>query len=389
MPFKAQEVAEVTIKGKRFRDWESVIVRMEEGNVPNSFKLSVSEGAPLSKTFAEMQIKPGDHCTVTLAGELAITGYVETRQVAYTAEQHGIEIVGHSLNKAAVDASVMHKTMEFKNKGISQIATELLKPLGLKWNPKTQISEKPFPRVNIAHGTSVHEQIETLARLRGVTLGTDLQGNYTARTQFEQGGDKLEEGKNILEGKETLTMSMSGGASGNYYYGQEPGSNEKHGPKVAHDPQGKSKNDITGMGKGLHAPNTSVVGMPGDKMDAKTNADMEGDRRDYEKFEVTITVQGWLKPSGGLWKPGEMIHVKSPMLIVDEKLKLMKADFTQDNKSGTRTTLLLTKDTGDGSKYNYDPNTKTTGTDPKTGAPAATPVAETGPPGTRSPSLGE
>ena len=326
---------------------------------------------------------------MTLAGEMAITGYVETRQVAYTAEQHGIEIVGHSKNKAAVDASVMHKTMEFKDKSFMKIATDLLKPLGLTISAKTAISEKPFPRVNIAHGTSVHEQIETMARLRGVTLGTDLQGNYTARTSFEQGGDKLEEGKNILEGRETLTMSMSGGGSGNYNYGQQPGSNEKFGAKVAHDPQGKSTNSNKGLGPGLHAPNTSVVNMPGDKIDAKTNADMEGDRRDYEKFEVTIVVQGWLKPSGGLWKPGEMVHVKSPMLIVDEKLKLMKADFTQDNKSGTRTTLLLTKDTGDGSKYNYDPNTKTTGADPKTGAPPATPVGDTGAPGARPPSLGE
>jgi prophage tail gpP-like protein len=388
MPFKAQEVAEVTIKGKRFRDWESVIVRMEEGSVPNSFKLTVSEGAPLAKTFAEQQIKPGDHCTVKLAGELAITGYVETRQVAYTAEQHGIEIVGHSMNKAAVDASVVHKTMEFKNKGISHIASEMLKPLGLKWNPKTQISEKPFERVNIAPGTSVHEQIEALARKRGVTLGTDLQGNYTARTAFEQGSDKLEEGKNILEGRETLTMSMGGG--GNYNYDQKTGNNKEFGAKVSHDAKGASKNDNSRMGQGVHAPNVSVGGMPGDKIDSQTNADMEGDRRDYEKFEVTIVVQGWLKPSGGLWKPGEMVHVKSPMLIVDEKLKLMKADFTQDNKSGTRTTLLLTKDTGDGSKYNYDPKTGTTGaTDPKTGAPAATPVAETGPPGARPPGLGE
>lgn len=386
MPFKAQEVAEVTIKGKRFRDWESVQVHMEEGAVPNSFKLTVSEGAPLAKTFSEQQIKPGDHCTVKLAGELAITGYVETRQVAYTAEQHGIEIVGHSMNKAAVDASAVTKTMEFKDKPFMKIATDLLKPLGLKINAKSAISEKPFDRVNVAHGTSVHEQIETLARKRGVTLGTDLEGNYTARTQFEQGGDKLEEGKNILEGRETLTMSMGGGK--NYNFDQQPGSNKAFGAKVAHDAKGVSSNDNKGMGKGVHAPNVSVGGHPGDKKDSQANADMEGDRRDYEKFEVTIVVQGWLKPSGGLWEVGKMYHVKSPMLIVDEKLKLMKADFTQDNKSGTRTTLLLTKDTGDGSKYNFDPN-KPGGTDPKTGTTPASTVPDTGPAGPRSPSLGE
>ena len=69
---------------------------------------------------------------------------------------------------------------------------------------------------------------------------------------------------------------------------------------------------------------------------------MESQQRGAEQLQVTIVVQGWLKPGGGgLWKPGEKVHVKSPMLIVDEQLDLVSATFTQDNKSGTRTTLEL------------------------------------------------
>jgi prophage tail gpP-like protein len=377
---KPSEVAEVTIQGQRYRDWESVLVYMEEGSIPNSFKLSVSEGKPLASKFAEMRIKPGDHCTVTLAGELAISGFVETRQVAYTGTQHGVEILGHSLNKAAVDASVVHSTMEFKDKPLVPIAQELCKPLGIKFVPLTQISNKPFPRLNIPPGATVYETIETLCRQRGVIMGTDLQGNITARMQFTGGGDKLIEGVNILEGREVLTMSM-GGSDGTslYNYGQKSGTDKEYGAKVAHDPQGKTVSKSPGIGRGIHAPQVSTSEHPVDKKDAQSRTDTEDKRRDYEKFEVTIVVQGWIKPSGGLWKPGSWVHVKSPMLIVDEPLKLMKAQFTQDNKSGTRTSLELTRDTGGGNgKWNYDPASKTGGisdaSDPSGGGKVTTPA---------------
>src|SRR6185436_5698224 len=121
MAFNPREVAEITVNGKRFRDWESVTVKLAEGESNPSAKFTVSEGAPLVKTFAEMQIRPGDHCTVTLAGELAFKGYVETRQVGYTAQQHGIEIIAVGYTKALADGAAETETMEFRDKTWKQI----------------------------------------------------------------------------------------------------------------------------------------------------------------------------------------------------------------------------------------------------------------------------
>lgn len=351
MAFNPREVA-VTVNGKRFRDWESVQVHMAEGEPKHSFKLSVSEGAPLAKDFAEVRIKPGDHCTVTLGGELAITGMVETRQVAYTKDQHGIEISGHSFNNTAAEGSVMHKTMEWKNKGLVPIATDILKPFGLKFIPKGNIPSTPFPRVNVAPSTTAWEAIETLARQRGVTLGTSVEGNVTGRTQWDPGGDRLVEGQNILEGREVLTISMGDGPVQDYR--QQPGTNDSWGANSAHKPNSSSTSTTPGAGKGAYSPQVSLGEHPGNKQESQSRSGTESTQRDYEKFEVTITVQGWLKPSGGLWRPGIMVHVKSPMLIVDESLKLMKSDFSQDSKNGTRTVLLLTRDTGQGKPGQQD-----------------------------------
>jgi prophage tail gpP-like protein len=369
MPFKASEIASITVGGRTFRDWESVTVKMVEGESNHSFKLSVSEGAPLTKNFGSLQIKPGDHCTITLGGELAISGYVETRQGGYSATQHGIQIIGHSYNKAAADGAVMHKTMEFKNQPLQQIATSLLKPFGIKFVPKTAMPTKKFPRVNVAPGTSAWHQLDTLARQRQVTLGTDKQGNVTGRTFFMGGGDALIEGKNILEAQEVMTMNMGDGPYNQK--SQTPGGNVNFGREAAGPTSKTDSRPLGESSKGVHAPQVALNEHPGDKDDTKARGNMESQRRGQEQLQVTITVQGWHKPSGGLWEPGTKVQVQSPMLLVNESLKLMSATFTQDSKSGTRTTLELTRETKseqdakDGkAPYDMDPQNKTGVNDP-------------------------
>ena len=354
MAFKPSEVAEILVGGRVFRDWESVIVHLAEGEAANTARFTVSEGMPLAGEMAAVRIKPGEHCTIKLAGETAITGYVETRQVAYTATAHGVELIVRSLTKAAADASAMTKTLEFKKKNLQQIATELLKPIGIQFVPKGPISGKPFDRVNIAPGESIYNTIETLARQRGVTLGTDVMGNMTGRTMWFPIGDSLIEGINILEGRETWTIQQGdGGDQGNgvdFTSSQATADKNRWGAQAAHDPNSNaSKITNAGQGgQGVYAPNRNLAEHPGDKNDAAQRANYEAQKRGDEQLQVQITVQGWLKPSGGLWMPGDKVHVKSPMLIVDEDLKLMVAEFRQDSRSGTTTQLELTRDGGQG-----------------------------------------
>src|SRR5580765_6293056 len=149
MAFRPQEVAEITVNGKRYRDWESVTVKLPEGESNPTAKLTVSEGAPLTKNFAEIQIKPGDHCTVTLAGEKAFDGYVETRQGGYTGNQHGIEIIAVGKTKALADGAAQTETQEFRKKSWKQIADDVVKPAGVKVVPKTGLPGKPFERASI------------------------------------------------------------------------------------------------------------------------------------------------------------------------------------------------------------------------------------------------
>jgi prophage tail gpP-like protein len=360
MAFKQQEVAEISVNGRRYRDWESVVVKLAEGESNPTAKLTVSEGAPLAKDFAEIRIRPGDHCTVNLAGELAFTGYVETRQGGYTAQQHGIEIIAVGKSKATADGAAQTETQEFRKKSWKQIADEVVKPAGIQIVQKTGLPNKPFERASIPPGMSKFDFIEMLARQRGIILGSDENGNLTARVKWTGGGDMLVEGVNILEGRQVWTISQGDGP--NDAQGQTGGTGEDFGAKVARS-RGTAANSSVQGGPGVHAPNVQNAETSVDKDDAQQRSDMESQQRGNETFQVTIVVQGWLKPSGGLWRPGEKAFVKSPMLICNEELDINTVTFTQDSKKGSLTTIELKRpgggkgdpDDGGGTGENFDP----------------------------------
>ena len=73
---------------------------------------------------------PGAICTVTLAGQLAFTGKVTTRQVFVDARRHHIEIQCAN-NLELETSSVISKTMEYKNNTPEQIIRSVLKPFGI------------------------------------------------------------------------------------------------------------------------------------------------------------------------------------------------------------------------------------------------------------------
>jgi prophage tail gpP-like protein len=63
-----------------------------------------------------------------------------------------------------------------------------------------------------------------------------------------------------------------------------------------------------------------------------------------EEITADITVQGWFNPRDWrLWHPGQKVHIKSPMAMLDHVLSVNSVTFTQDRQSGSRTTLHIVR----------------------------------------------
>lgn len=57
-------------------------------------------------------------------------------------------------------------------------------------------------------------------------------------------------------------------------------------------------------------------------------------------FQATIVTYGWFKPgTKELWQPGEKVFVDSRMALLSAPMSIRTVTFTQDDQSGTRTTL--------------------------------------------------
>lgn len=342
---KPEEVAVVTVNGTDYRDWETVMVRHALRDVPAYHcRFTCSEFTPIARNFSVMQIKPGDVCSVTLAGLPAFLGRVETRQVYYDAKRHHIEIQCAS-NMDVATASVIHSTMEWKNKTFQQIGQEILNNLGIKMT--FEGGSPPgytFPRISAAPGENVHDFLDTIAR--GLSQQTGLGISFTSNEQQDfvvamgplSGGDSVIEGRNILIGREIIyNPAMAGNAP---VIAQSFADDQNWGAKVASQPFFNSTFQTFGS-----IANAGVIVNELPTFD-KT---IMGGRNTSEKLwqqgdQITVfaTVYGWLRPSGGLWRRNQNVNVDSPMLIMHNQSLIAKSvTFTQDDDTGTRTTLEL------------------------------------------------
>ena len=168
-------------------------------------RFTCSEGSPVAKDWATLRIRPGMECTVTLGGQLALTGIVYSRQAYYDAKRVYIEIqaVGHS--HITQTASVSSKTSEWKKVNYQKFATAILAPTGIPFVVVGgALPGHIFERINVALGTSIWEALDYHARPLGIALTSNVQGAIVAVVGSVGKGSTFVEGGNILVGREII-----------------------------------------------------------------------------------------------------------------------------------------------------------------------------------------
>lgn len=342
---KPQEVATITLGGVNYSTWESVRVDLDYMDMATrSFQVAITEKTVDGKkintdaVWSALKIKPGDACTVTLAGIKVINGFVEQRQTAYDANHHGVLVAGRSKTNDYVDSTVDRKNAHFKDKTFKQIAEKVLEPFGLKMkieNPPKNFDKK-FKDVSSNPGETAHSFIERLARTRGAFVRDDAEGNVVVGTASgtASGQIKLVEGQNIksmncLIRDDNVFSKIAA-------IGQQRGDDKVNG-EDSRKPAGKAEGAAD-----RHRPLDVLVEEPGDAEDMKARVEHERNAQLGNIIEVIVVVQGWLKNDAELWDVGETIPVYSPMALLDHDLTTKTVVFGQDD-SGTITTITLVR----------------------------------------------
>src|SRR5262245_3612288 len=332
--------AVVVVGGAEYAEWESVQVRHAMLEHPgHTARFTCSEMEPFyPANRTAFRIRPGDSCEVFLDGYRAITGTVITRQVAFAAKSHTVEIQVASQGAVIGHSSAAADGMQFTQKNVGQIAKALAGKVGVNVETFGNMG-KALDRFAIQPGESALQAIQRAANSAGVFMSADENGNVVLSETPYQGGGWVIEGENILEGNEVIHSQAAG--SGYSSAGQAPGNDEQYG--AIRNLMQDFQQSMSKFGPGA-MPQRIMSEMPSFVQDMlKKRGRIENNVSDQLQINVTATVLGWQRQvtAGGLWRIREQVMVDSPMLIMKRPLMLKAVTFTQNNQTGTRSTLEL------------------------------------------------
>jgi prophage tail gpP-like protein len=176
----SKEQATLIVGGINFMDWETVWVQLRWGDAFSYFRFTSVERDTPPNMFYKLQFMPDTPCQINLGGVDVIDGVIDTRQVAYDSEQHGIELQGKSLTAKVAHSSVNTTTGSFDGMTFMQVAEKVLSTYGSTIIPIGSPNSIPFDKLQNQPGESVWDFLERIARPRGIILGSDSFGHFLA-----------------------------------------------------------------------------------------------------------------------------------------------------------------------------------------------------------------
>jgi prophage tail gpP-like protein len=374
MSWPDSEVAQLTVNGQNFTEWESVWVQERWTESFSFFRFTANEGRVMPGTWQELQVKPGDDCTITLGGQPVIAGTVITRQASYSGTQHMVQLTGKSYSFWAYKSSVFTKDGNFDGKNFVQIADIVLGPVAAKGAIVGTPNPEPFKKAQADKGMKIWDYLEKLAREKKIVIGSNRQGMpLFIGDHVGQIIGTVTEGDNILACQCTITCEDL--FTDINVDAQNQGDDQNNGTDAS---------EIRGHASSK-APRKSVLLVP---MEHPPNNQGSAQLRAYyekvwtEATQITcnVTVQGWFAQNGRLWEAGKDVMVVSPMAMIRDVMKCKTATFAQDNNAGTTTTLELVAPWGllDSINANVAPAKSSVAPGPSPDVPPTIQPAETG-----------
>ena len=332
---KSEEVAKLAVANVEFEDWDTVWVQHRWMDPWPLFRFSCAERADQTTNWALMKFKPGDPCTIILGGQLAMTGVILARQTTYDATTHTVLLSGAGRTWAGANSSVNSKDGNFDNMGFTQVAFKVWEPYG-PVKVIGQIDNTPFTHLQCQPGELTFDFLDRCARPRGVTLGSDVLGNFLIIGKHSYPVvQQLTEGENILK----MTCVFNNDQISTIYSmkGQKP-ADDNTSAREAAEMVARAKGTMETVFRFLETVAEQPV-KNRSEIEARNN--YEAIQREATKIMANVTVQGWLRGPGQLWEPGELVWVYSPMAMLNMAMKIRTAAFAQDDTAGTTTTLEL------------------------------------------------
>lgn len=327
---------ELFVNGAIYDGWQTAHVVRSIETVSGSFDLTHSDR--WSGRDDPWPIREGDRCTLTVGGEVLITGYVDRRGLSYDAGSRSLRVAGRDKTGDLVDCSAKLGRLEFAKQRVDKIVAEICAPYGVAVSMQSGLGlAETRDKFAVNYGDGAFDVIERACRLAGVLAMADGQGGLLlTRTPAGRCSTALVEGENIL------SASGDFDASGRYrdylVAAQQPGSDDDFGETVAHvEAKAQDGNARTGRFLIVQVEGNATV------KQAQDRANWEGAVRAARAGRVQVTVQGWTQTDGVLWPLNALVNLRAPWLGIDGDMLIAGLDFSLDLQGGTTTTFDLAR----------------------------------------------
>lgn len=329
-----QSIAELKVNGMIYGGWKNVRITRSIEQMAGTFELEISERWPGQSK--RTPIKPGEMCQVLLNGQPVITGRIDTVMIDYDGQNHSVRVAGRDKTGILVDCSAAYLTGQWHNVKIEQIAENLLGLYGIKVETFDLEDIKAFTSYSIQEGESIFECLERAARMRGVLLTSNPEGDLViTRAMVDGEGLVLEEGVNIKAARAEFSWK------------------DRYSEYIV-----KGHGRLFADGDHVHSAPAHAVGDPAishfrrlivlaenhsDNASLEVRAEWERNVRRGRGCRGSITVQGW-EHKFGLWLPNTIVSVTSPLIYLTEsKMLIVGCSYTLSEQGGSLTELAIAR----------------------------------------------
>ena len=333
--------AVLSVNGRKFNSWKSISINRSIAQIAGEF--SFSTGNRFAGNNEKWNIEEGDECTIDVADERVLTGYIDGINDGYTSNSHDITFSGRDKTADLVDCpyDVFTLESEFLNQTFLQIITKLADSVGVGVVLDTLLIgdtdlSKLIPEYRIQTGEMLYESISKLCQKHGVLVITTGDGDILlTRAGLSMANDLLESGVNIKANR--VIRSLKDRYS--VYYGE----GQTTTTAFSSDPIAEGKFEDEYVKSKRFRPYIIMLGDLATNDTCQKAAAWEGRIRMGGSGKVETTVRKWTQTNGKIWPLNGLVNMIDKKLGLGKKDKLLIAGIALnlDSSGGELTTMSL------------------------------------------------
>jgi prophage tail gpP-like protein len=323
---------ELRIEGKTFIGWKSIRLTKSLEQLAHSFSISITDRWAAGATLQPFEIVGGESCETVVDGIKLLSGYVDSDTVSYDPRSRSLTVTGRSKTGDVVDCSAVFGTGKWRNVSLLRIASDLCAPFGI--TVSTNVDLRPNMTLAVEDGETAFETISRGARMRGVLVLTDSDGDlYFDRVSESRIRTTLTWGKNVLRG--TMTNNWAQRYKRYIIKSQASGGDNLFGARTAQIKRTADDEAIT-----RYRPLKILAENESSGSELQKRINWERNTRAGRGRRLVYQVQGW-RHLDGFWAPNQLVRVDDSYLRITDELLVVSATFERSNENGTTTTLEL------------------------------------------------